>query len=97
MSDSFRSGGNRAVLPPAVALSNLLTLQTSVALIAMLYFAHEVLIPITLAILLSFILAPLVDFFRLLRLGRVASPLVAVVFALILLTGFGGVIGSQVA
>ena len=97
MSDSFRSGGNRAVLPPAVALSNLLTLQTSVALIAALYFAHEVLIPITLAILLSFVLAPLVDFFRLLRLGRVASPLVAVVFALILLTGFGGIIGSQVA
>jgi predicted PurR-regulated permease PerM len=97
MSDSFRSGGNRAVLPPAVALSNLLTLQTSVALIAALYFAHEVLIPITLAILLSFVLVPLVDFFRRLRLGRVTSPLVAVVFALILLTGFGGIIGSQLA
>src|SRR4030095_2284947 len=69
MFDSFRSGGNRALFPPAVALSNLLTLQISVALIAALYFAHEVLIPITLAILLSFVLAPLVDFLSTATIG----------------------------
>ena len=83
--------------PPAPGLSAALTLQIGVVIVAALYFAKEVLIPLTLAILLSFVLAPLVDLLRRLRLGRTPSVLVAVILALALILALGGVIGSQVA
>jgi len=54
----------------------------SVVVIAALYFGKEVLIPITLAILLSFVLAPLADLLRRAHLGRVLSVLLAVLIAL---------------
>jgi predicted PurR-regulated permease PerM len=65
--------------------------------IAALYLAREVLIPITLAILLSFLLAPIVELLGRMRLGRVPAVLLAVIMALAVMTGFGGVIGSQLA
>lgn len=67
------------------------------AVIAALYFGHEVLVPIALAVLLSFVLAPVVDAFALLRVGRVASVLLAVFLAFAILVGLGAVIGRQVA
>jgi predicted PurR-regulated permease PerM len=72
-------------------------LQVGVVVIAALYFAREVLIPITLAILLSFLLAPVVEVLGRMRLGRVPAVLLAVIMAVGLMTGFGGVIGSQFA
>ena len=66
-------------------------------MIAALYLAREVLIPITLAILLSFLLAPIVELLGRMRLGRVPAVLLAVIMALGVMTGFGGVIGSQLA
>ncbi len=65
--------------------------------IAALYFAREILIPITLAILLSFLLVPIVELLRRARFGRVPAVLLAVIMALSLILGFGGAIGSQVA
>ena len=56
-------------VPPAVELSgvsNLVTLAVSVVVVGALYFARDVLIPVTLAVLLSFLLAPP----RRYRLGR---------------------------
>jgi len=72
-------------------------LQVGVVVIAALYLAREVLIPITLAVLLSFLLAPIVDLLGRVRLGRVPAVLLAVIMALGVMTGFGGVIGSQFA
>ncbi len=43
---------------------SLFTLLVGVVVVAGLYFAREVLIPITLAVLLSFMLAPLVNLLR---------------------------------
>jgi predicted PurR-regulated permease PerM len=77
--------------------SPLLSLQIGVVVVAALYFAKEVLIPVTLAILLSFVLAPLADLLRRTHLGRVLSVLLAVLVALGLILAVGGVIGSQVA
>ena len=77
--------------------SPLLSLQIGVVVVAALYFAKEVLIPVTLAILLSFVLAPLADLLRRAHLGRVLSVLLAVLVALGLILAVGGVIGSQVA
>ncbi|GAC1328273.1 MAG: AI-2E family transporter [Beijerinckiaceae bacterium] len=77
--------------------STALSLQVGVVVIAALYFGKEVLIPITLAILLSFVLAPLADLLRRAHLGRVLSVLLAVLIALGIILAIGGVIGSQVA
>jgi predicted PurR-regulated permease PerM len=77
--------------------SPVLSLQIGVVVVAALYFAKEVLIPVTLAILLSFVLAPLAELLRRAHLGRVLSVLLAVLVALGLILAIGGVIGSQVA
>ena len=65
--------------------------------VATLYFGKEVLVPITLALLLAFVLAPLVGLLRRLRLGRIPSVLLAVIAAVGLVLALGGVIGSQIA
>ena len=75
----------------------MLALQVGVVVVAALYFAREVLIPITLAILLAFILAPVVSLLRHTRLGRVPAVLLAVLVALAIILGLGGIIGTQVA
>jgi predicted PurR-regulated permease PerM len=64
--------------------------------VAILYFAQEVLIPVALAMLLSFLLAPLVRRLERLRIPRVPSVIVIVLslFALIGLLGY--VVGRQV-
>ncbi len=67
-----------------------------VMLVATLYFGKEVLVPVTLALLLAFILAPLVELLRRLHLGRVPSVLLGVVLALAVVLAIGGVIGTQV-
>ncbi|GGD84851.1 AI-2E family transporter [Caballeronia grimmiae] len=86
------------VLPPdAPGLRALASLLTGVVVICALYFGRAVMIPIILAILLSFLLAPFVDFLRRLRFGQVPSVIVAVVVALSVLTAVGALIGAQVA
>ena len=98
MSDPSLPPPSRAATPRATTtLTSLLALQVGVAVIAALYFASEVLIPITLAILLSFVLAPLVEVLRRWRLGRVPAVLLAVILALSVILAFGGVVASQVA
>jgi predicted PurR-regulated permease PerM len=77
--------------------SGLMTLATGVVVVAALSIAREVLMPITLAVLLSFMLAPLVDLLRRIRLGRVPAVLLAVLLALAVILGLGGVIGAQFA
>lgn len=77
--------------------ASLMTLAVAVVVIAALYFAREVLIPITLAILLSFVLAPLVGRLRRLGLWRVPSVFLAVFLALGVIATLGVVIGTQVA
>ena len=86
------------IQPPELpGLQALTTLAVAVVVIAALYLAREVLVPITLAILLSFVLAPLVALLRRIGLPRVPAVVAAVVFALGILLLLGGVIGTQVA
>ncbi len=68
-----------------------------VTIVATLYFGREVLVPVTLALLLAFLLAPLVELLRRLHLGRVPSVLLGVVLALAVIVAIGGVIGEQIA
>lgn len=86
------------VPPPLVpGLRGLLTLAVGVVLVAALYFGREVFIPLVLAVLLSFVLGPVVNLLRRLRLGRVPSVIAAVLLALGVIGGIGAVIGTQVA
>jgi len=88
-----------ASVPPAETpgLTGLLTLAVGVVVVAGLYLGRTVLIPITLAVLLSFMLAPLVNLLRRIHLGRVPSVLLAVVLALGVILAIGGLIGTQLA
>ena len=53
------------VPPPLVpGLCGLLTFAVGVVLIAALYFVHEVFVPLVLAVLLNFVLAPVVNLLR---------------------------------
>jgi predicted PurR-regulated permease PerM/uncharacterized protein (DUF2164 family) len=67
-----------------------------VMLVVTLYFGREVLIPITLALLLAYLLAPLVSLFRRWHLGRIPSVLLVVTVTIGVLLGIGSVIGSQI-
>ena len=62
---------------------------------AILYLAREVLIPLALAILAAFLLAPLVRQLEHLRLGRVASSFIAVVIGFSIIGGVGWVAARQ--
>ena len=75
----------------------LLFIAVAVVVVAGLYFGRSVLIPITLAMLLSFLLAPLVNLLRRLYFGRVPSVLIAVLLALTVILALGGLIGTQLA
>src|ERR1700732_5196230 len=72
------------------------TLLAVLGVIAALYFAKAVFIPLALAILLTFLLAPAV---RLLRAWGVPKPpavLLVVAFAFIVILGIGALLGQQV-
>ena len=63
--------------------------------VATLYFGQPIFVPLALAILLSFGLAPLVEFLRRVRFGRVPSVLVSVLFAFFMIGMLGSYIGTQ--
>ncbi len=98
MPDDERSPGHVRVPPAELpSLSGLLTLAIAVVVIAALYLARDLFVPITLAVLLSFVLAPFVRILRWAGLPRPPAALIAVVLALGVILAVGGVIGAQLA
>ena len=86
------------VTPAAVPnQSALLTLAVFVVVVAALYLAREVLVPITLAVLLSFVLAPLVALLRRIYVPRIVAVLLSVMTTLGIILALGGLLGIQVA
>jgi predicted PurR-regulated permease PerM len=73
----------------AAPSAKLLTLVAVVAVIAGLYFGRQVLIPLALAVVLAFLLTPVVGWLEKCRLGRVPSVL-AVLMLVFAFTGLGG-------
>src|SRR6266478_9768 len=73
------------------------TLLTLVVVVAALYFARAVFIPLALAVLLAFLLAPLVVRLRHWGLGRVPSTMIVVLFSFLMIAIIGGVMTSQLA
>jgi predicted PurR-regulated permease PerM len=95
--DDVRGPARNAVAPAATpSTPAMTTLLVGVVVVAALYTAREVLIPIALAILLSFVLAPLVRRLRQLRLPKIPAVVVSVLLALGIVVGLGSVIASQV-
>jgi predicted PurR-regulated permease PerM len=95
--DDGDAGAARVQASSAPELRSLLTLMAGVVVVAALYLGHEVLVPIVLAMLLSFVLSPLVTRLQRLGLWRVPSVLVTVIAALAVIGGIGTVIGTQAA
>lgn len=80
--------------PPASTQTTLLVIAL---VVATLYLGSDILVPIALAVLLTFVLAPIVSRLERLRLGRVPSVLAVVVLVFAGIAGFGTVVGGQIA
>src|SRR3954470_24274450 len=61
------------------------------------YFGRPVLMPLALAVLVSFALAPLVALLKKLRLGNVAPVLISLLLAVVIFFSLAGFMGSQLA
>jgi predicted PurR-regulated permease PerM len=82
--------------PPAPAIHDrALGIIATATVLALLYFARDVLVPITLAFILSLLIAPLVRALRRLGLGQTWSVLAAVMVLALIFGAIGTVIGSQ--
>jgi predicted PurR-regulated permease PerM len=68
-------GRQKVIVPGGIAFSNVMI---GAFVVAILYFAREILVPIALAVLLSFVLAPLVRLLQRLKLPRVLAVVGAV-------------------
>ncbi|APH58243.1 putative membrane spanning protein [Granulibacter bethesdensis] len=90
---------NRVRIPAAETPSSndLRAVVIGVVVVAALYLGREVLVPITLAVLLSFVLSPLVSVLRRLWMPRFIAVVLAVLLALGIILALGGLIGTQLA
>jgi predicted PurR-regulated permease PerM len=83
-------------VPPAAPLRDrALGIIATATLLALLYFARDVLVPITLAFILSLLIAPLVRVLRRIGLGQTLSVLAAVFVLALTFGAIAAVIGSQ--
>ena len=89
-----RTDASRIGFPAAG--SALGTVLLAVVVVAALYLAREVLVPISLAVLLSFVLAPLVRLLRACYAPRVVAVVFAVLLAFAAIFGLGALMVSQV-
>src|ERR1700688_3551961 len=81
--------------PPLAIRDRALGIIAAATVLALLYFARDVLFPITLAVVLSLLIAPLVRALRRLGLGQTLSVLAAVAVLSFSLAAVAGVIGSH--
>jgi predicted PurR-regulated permease PerM len=88
--------------PPPVELAATPGYQTftglvvAVVAIAALYFGEEIVLPITVAVLLSFVLSPLVEILRRLRIPRAFAVVFSVALSLGIIGGVAGLVGTQI-
>ena len=73
----------------------LAALNAAAIVVAALYFGRDLLVPLVLAVLLAFVLAPLVTLLQRARIGKVPAVLVAVAVAFAIILGIGTVVGRQ--
>src|ERR1700721_3299273 len=71
-------------------------IMTVGVILALLFLARSVLIPLALAIVLSLLVAPLIRALRRLRIGKTSSVLVAVAALTVLCVGIAAALGTQI-
>jgi len=94
MSELVSSRLQRPITP--LAESTLNTVLIAVVVIAALYFGREVLVPIALAILLTFVLAPLVRILQRWYFPRIVAVMLVCLIAFTAIFGLGALMVSQV-
>jgi predicted PurR-regulated permease PerM len=85
------------VAAAAMPAPGLVALLAGAVVVAALYLGRELFVPMVLAVLLAFVLAPLVRMLRRLRLGDAPSVLVAVAVGFGALLGIGLVVARQIS
>jgi predicted PurR-regulated permease PerM len=70
-------------------------LPTTVLVVAILYWAQEVLVPIAIATLLAFVLNPVVSALERLRIGRIAAVTISVILTFAILIAVGWLVARQ--
>ena len=93
---SFATTPQRQAVVAEQATSTVSFLAVVGFAVAALYLGREVFVPMALAILLSFVLAPLVRLLQNLRLGRALPVFVVVLLAFAAIFSLGGIMASQV-
>jgi predicted PurR-regulated permease PerM len=88
--------GRDAPRVPA-GLFGVLTLLAVGLVVAFLYVARDVIVPIALAILLSFMLAPAVRWLRRLQIARVAAVTLTVLIAFLAMLGFAAIVVQEIS
>jgi AI-2E family transporter len=88
--------GSVQVEPPSAPSNRVLTgLVVGVVTIFALYFGKDVLLPVTLAVLLSFVLSPLVTLLRRIQLPRVVAVVFSVALAIAIIVGVASLLATQ--
>ena len=82
---------------PAKASSGLAALNAGAVVVAALYFGRDLLEPMVLAVLLAFVLAPLVAVLQRARLGATLPVFIAVLLAFAVIGSIGMVVGRQMS
>jgi predicted PurR-regulated permease PerM len=68
----------------------------SAMIVAALYFARDILIPVVLAVLLTFVLAPLVTFLQRWRVPRTMAVVTAILVAVVIILSLGTMVANQI-
>jgi predicted PurR-regulated permease PerM len=87
----------RSSTEDASRLPGVLTFLSSVLVVAVLYFGRDIIVPVTLAVLLSFLLSPVVRALRRLRIGRIAAVTITAVVSFLIILGFVAVVVQEVS
>ena len=83
--------------PEARALEHLVTILVTVLIVAALAYGRQIFVPLAVAVLLSFVLAPLVKILRGINVSRGIAITIVVLFAGTFVAGFGVILGRQVS
>jgi predicted PurR-regulated permease PerM len=89
----WNSGSEKLIVPTGLAFNSFVIAAIAAAA---LYFTREILVPIALAVLLSFVLAPLVRFLQRWHLPRALAVVVTVAGALAVVICLGTMVMVQV-
>ena len=92
-----QSSDDRAFREGRSQFSGVLTFLTSGLVVAILYFARDIIVPITLAVLLSFLLSPVVRALRRLQIGRITAVTITAVVSFLIILGFVAVVVQEVS